>query len=116
LGHVERGCHKILRRPVLVVYLGVPVCVTGTLRLINHNPVFLVSLYRLGFWLRSLGGLEIAFVSAAKRAAPIFWQVFERCAGVNAVAWVAFGGVVDVVTDYATILGHDLLLENLVVG
>jgi hypothetical protein len=51
LGYIERNCHKILRQPVLVVYLGVPVCVTGTLRLINYNPVFLVSFIGWGFGL-----------------------------------------------------------------
>jgi hypothetical protein len=89
---------------------------TGTPSLANLNPVYLLLLLKWGVYLRSLGGFEIAFICATEGAAPIFWQIFKRCTGVNAVAWVAFSRVIDVVTDYATKLGHDVLLENLVVG
>ena len=80
------------------------------------QPVYLLLLLRLGCLSCLLDWFEIAFICATEGTAPILWQVFERCAGVNAIAWIAFSRVVDVVTDYATILGHDLLLENLVVG
>ena len=56
--------------------------------------------------------LKIAFVCAAEWATPVFGEIFKRGARVNVVAWIAFSRVIDVVTDYATILGHGLLLKK----
>jgi hypothetical protein len=53
---------------------------------------------------------KITLVCAAKRANPIFGQVFKRCAGVDAISRVTFSGIIDVVTDYTAVLGHGFLL------
>ena len=50
---------------------------------------------------------KITFVGAAKGTAPIVWQVRKRGAGVDAAARVTFSRVINVVTDYTTVLGHN---------
>jgi len=55
---------------------------------------------------------EVALVCTAEGAAPVIWQVIKCCAGIDAIAGISFGRVVDVVTDYTAVLGHNSLLDR----
>jgi hypothetical protein len=52
--------------------------------------------------------LEIGYVGAAQWADPVGGEVFEGGAGIDAVARISLGGVVNVITDDATVLVHGL--------
>lgn len=56
--------------------------------------------------------LEVALVGTAEGAAPIVRQILKGGAGSDVAARITLCRVVDVVTDYATVLGHDALLER----
>jgi hypothetical protein len=59
---------------------------------------------------RSLNFFEIALVRTTQGADPILRQIFKGGVGLDAAARIAFGGVVNVVTDHTAILGHAFLL------
>ena len=57
-----------------------------------------------------LVGFEVGFGGAAVGADPGIWNILEGSAGSDARVGIAFGGVVDVPTDCATVFfGHSCL-------
>ena len=60
--------------------------------------------------------LEIVLANTADGAYPIIWDVFKSCSGRDAVIWVSLGGVINIATNCANVLLHNvmcLLVNNL---